>query len=292
MSRANTSHAADAREDPWLASAALPAALMRHAARTCYLVGSAAIATRRAGRVRLNHVNHGDANGLCEGERFREQPTVIERPDGHAGDFGYSGYLLDASTVLTCWHGWEQFAARSQFALFGYALRGGADPLELPVSQLRAVVPQPASAPPVAAVAARPRGDWVLLRLEHPVTHLGAIEPPRLALPRTGGAVYTLGHPGGLPLKLAGQGTVLEVADGLFRTDLHTFSGNSGSPVFDAASHALLGIVVAGPQGEPDFVPQPARGCYATRAATRHAGGQLSVAADAFAAAARIAVTR
>lgn len=273
----------DARRDPLLV-AGLPAPLLQHAARTCYLVGSAAIAMRRAGRVRLHHETYGAANGLCADQAFREQPVVIERPEGHAGDFGYSGYLLDASTVLTCWHGWEHFAARAQLAILGYALRAtGTDPLELPAAQVHAVVPQPASSTPARPVDAAPRGDWVLLRLEHPVTHLGALAPARVAAPRAGRAVYTLGHPGGLPLKLTDQGTVLEVADGLFRTDLQTFTGNSGSPVFDASSHELVGIVVAGPQGEPDFLPQPDRGCYAARPARRHGRGQLSVAATSFA---------
>lgn len=283
----------DDRRDPWLAEE-VPAAARRHAERTCYLVGAAAIATRRAGRLRLHHATYGEYHSLCRDDPFWDQPVALERLDGVPTDFGYTGYLVDAQTVLTCWHGWEHFSSRAQVAVFGYARRDAqADPLELPVSQVLPVAARPVSDPgaaPVAAdSAARPRGgsprDWVLLRLEHPVTHLGALEPPALALPRTGRAVYTLGHPCGLPLKLADRARVLAVDGASFRSDLDTFTGNSGSPVFDAASHALVGLVLEGQKDEGDFEPVPARGCYVAHQVGRHLVGQLGVTTAAFAAA-------
>ena len=283
----------DDRRDPWLAND-VAAAVLRHAERTCYLVGSAAIAARRAGRLRLHHATYGEYHSLCRDDPFWEQPVALERIGDAPTDFGYTGYLVDPQTVLTCWHGWDHFSSRAQVAVFGYARRDAAsDPLELPVSQVLPVAARPASdpgaAPRVAGGAAHPRGgsprDWVLLRLEHPVTHLGALAPPALALPRAGRAVYTLGYPCGLPLKLADHARVLEAEGGSFRSDLDTFTGNSGSQVFDAASHALVGMVLEGQKDEGDFEPVPARGCYVARQVGRHVVGQLGVTTAAFAAA-------
>ena len=70
---------------------------------------------------------------------------------------------------------------------------------------------------------------------------------------------------------------------GAFRTSLDTFVGNSGSPVFDAGSDALVGRVVEGPKGQDDFEPAPARRCYVTNRIDGPAEGQLSVSAGCFA---------
>ena len=272
----------DDRHDPFT-SPALPAALQRHAARTCYLIGATAIASRRGGRVRLHQNNYGTANSLCADEPFRDQPVVIERHGTAPGDFGYTGYLVSPDTVLTCWHGWEYFSGRAQVAIFGYALRAGAtDATELPASQVLSVAAYPAGRPPPATERGSCSGDWVTLRLEHPVTHLAGLAPPRLESPRPGRAVYTLGHPLGLPLKLATGGVVLGASSGTFRTSLDTFAGNSGSPVFDADSHALVGLVVEGQKGQDDFEPAPARRCYVTNRIDGPAEGQLSVPAGCF----------
>jgi hypothetical protein len=275
----------DDRRDPWL-SPGLPGPLLQHAARTCYLVGTAAIESRRARRVRLHHVRYGEYHGLCRDDPFWCQPIAIERHGEASGDFGYTGYLLDARTVLTCWHGWEHFGSRAMLAVFGHCAGTDCDTaIELPAEQVLPVAAQPASVTAASGTRAATGDDWVLLRLEHPVTHLGALAPPRLAAPRAGRAVYTLGHPAGLPLKLADGARVLAVDGRLFRSDLDSFAGNSGSPVFDAATHELVGLVVAGQDDAGDFEPVAARGCYAARRLDGRPLGQLGVTADAFASA-------
>ncbi|MCU0760521.1 MAG: serine protease [Steroidobacteraceae bacterium] len=275
----------DDRRDPW-STPGLPPALLQHAARTCYLVGTAAIARRHARRVRLNHVRYGEYHGLCRDDPFWCQPIVIERDAQAPGDFGHTGYLLDSRTVLTCWHGWEHFGARATLAVFGHHARADCDAAtEIPAAQVLPVAAQPARVPAAGSGRAATADDWVLLRLEHPVTHLGTLAPPRLAAPRTGAGVYTLGHPSGLPLKLADGARVLAVDGALFRTDLDTFVGNSGSPVFDAATHELVGLVLAGQDDAGDFEPAPGRGCYVARETRAARTGQLGVTAEAFASA-------
>jgi hypothetical protein len=209
---------------------------------------------------------------------------VIEQQGAVPRDFDYTGYLLGPDTVLTCWHGSEYFSGRAQVAIFSHALaQDGAAVTDLPVSQLRSVAAYRAVKPPPAGDRGSCSGDWVILQLEHPVTHLGPLAPPRLEAPRPGRAVYTLGHPLGLPLKLATGGAVVSASDGAFRTSLDTFAGNSGSPVFDAGSHALLGLVIEGQKGQDDFEPAPARRCYVTNRIDGPAEGQLSVPVACFA---------
>ncbi len=59
-----------------------------------------------------------------------------------------------------------------------------------------------------------------------------------------------LGHPWGLPLKIAGGGKVVKNEHSesrfFFEAMLDTFSGNSGSPVLNEATLEVEGILVVG----------------------------------------------
>lgn len=277
----------DDRRDPWpsLPQDSARAAILAHARRTCYLIGAGAVAARRDGRVRLHRTNYGDYHGLCPDEPFRDQPIVIERDGEAAGGYGYTGYLVGPRHVLTCWHGWEHYAYRPQVAVFGYALGAQAgEPTDRADAEVVPLSPYPRAQPkpPEASSRAMP-DDWALLELERPVEFLGPLTAPRLDAPRTGRAVYALGFPCGLPLKLADRARILGADQGSFRADLDTFTGNSGSPVFDAHTHALLGLVVEAQKGEGDFEASPARGCYVANRVDRYVTGQLGVPASAFA---------
>ncbi len=59
--------------------------------------------------------------------------------------------------------------------------------------------------------------------------------------------VYMIGHPSGLPQKAAVNARIIEnKAQAYFYTTLDAFQGNSGSPVFDRASHKVIGVLVSG----------------------------------------------
>jgi hypothetical protein len=260
----------------------LPRATLGHAARVCYLIGDAA-ATRTADRrVRLHHQVNGNFNALCPDQRWWRQPVVLERSGEAFGSFGYTGYLVAPDLVLTCWHGWDHFQHARQVAVFDYAIGPGNDvPVELSAESVIEVAPAPVWGPDEALAAALCAGDWVLLRLERPVAR--ALEPVQVAAPRPGAMAYVLGHPLGLPLKLAQGGRVLGVEGATFRVALDTYTGNSGSPVFDADSHALIGIVSEGPPGVGDFTPQADQQCYSYRSAKGSGSGTLCVSASCFA---------
>jgi hypothetical protein len=274
----------DDRRDPWL-GAQLHTLQRANARRVCYLIGAAAVGPTRDGRSALHSARYGEYHNLCRDERFWDQPSVLERDGEAAGGYGYTGLLVSDRHVLTCWHGWESFSHRAHVAIFGYAMTARSD--ATPAVDARAVVPiapypwrQPAGEGRFAQDCSR---DWVVLELAQPVAAARRVAPLRLASPQLGVECYTLGHPCGLPVKLADRARVLAVGDGYFRTDLDTFTGNSGSPVFDARTHALIGLVSEGQKDQGDFEPSPARGCYVSNRIDRHVTGQLSVPVTCFA---------
>ncbi|MCU0289669.1 MAG: NACHT domain-containing protein, partial [Acidobacteria bacterium] len=59
-------------------------------------------------------------------------------------------------------------------------------------------------------------------------------------------SIYIMGHPCGLPLKYAPGGKIGEITNSHFLAGLDVYSGNSGSPVFCAETHELVGIVSRG----------------------------------------------
>ena len=58
--------------------------------------------------------------------------------------------------------------------------------------------------------------------------------------------IFVMGHPTGLPLKYADQAKVFHISKDYFITNLDTFGGNSGSPVFNANTNLVEGILVRG----------------------------------------------
>ena len=74
-----------------------------------------------------------------------------------------------------------------------------------------------------------------------------------------GTELVVIGHPTGLPTKIAGGAWVRQNTNNVyFQSNLDTFGGNSGSAVFDAETGTVEGILV---RGETDYVYDSSRGC-------------------------------
>jgi V8-like Glu-specific endopeptidase len=75
-----------------------------------------------------------------------------------------------------------------------------------------------------------------------------------------GSEVLVIGHPTGLPTKLADGAVIRSLKETYFIANLDTYGGNSGSAVFDANSGLVEGILV---RGEQDYV-RSSSGCLAS----------------------------
>jgi V8-like Glu-specific endopeptidase len=95
-------------------------------------------------------------------------------------------------------------------------------------------------------------GEWALVRLKRNVEGRRPVALARKAAPTEGDPVYLLGHPLGLPLTFDGgsKRIVKANADGTLVTNLDAYKGNSGSPVFSANTHEVVGVLVT---GDEDF---------------------------------------
>lgn len=200
----------------------------------------------------------GTSRDLCPGEKFSEQPV---------GSF-CSGTLVGEDLVVTAGHCMKDEAkcADTKF-LFGFALKKAGDfPETVPQSDVygcKRVIRQAltTSTPGLIfnnLVNGGPGPDYAIVQLDRKVTGRKPLAVSREKKISAGEPIFVIGHPMGLPLKVAGGAKVRDTsARYFFFSDLDTFAGNSGSAVFNARTKLIEGILV---RGDKDFLPSPA-GC-------------------------------
>lgn len=199
------------------------------------ICGQDDLIVKNNGFSRLKTKDFGKVFSLCDSEPFCRQPIVKGRL--------CTGFLVKEDIIATaahCIHGVS--LARLRF-LFGYKMLD----FSTPVTR----VPDDNIYKGVEIIDRVYRGirgdgsDWALVRLDRKVIGQSVVTFPHADI-SCGQAVYVIGHPCGLPLKYAAGAHVKVVDNAYFSADLDVFAGNSGSPVFDSNTHALVGIVVRG----------------------------------------------
>lgn len=100
--------------------------------------------------------------------------------------------------------------------------------------------------------------DWALVRLDRAVVGRRPVKVRSAGKVKNAQALFVIGHPCGLPQKYAPGANVRDNTPApFFVANLDTYGGNSGSPVFNAGSGTVEGILV---RGENDFVTNGS--CY------------------------------
>lgn len=189
--------------------------------------------------------------GICEGERFDNQITAAN----------CSGFLVAPDLLVTAGH-----CVRSQRDcdnnawVFGYGIDSGvaytSGERTFEVDQQNVYYCEEILEMDLTRETG---GDHALIRLSSEVVDRGPLKF------RTEGKVEDLthlvviGHPTGLPTKVAAGAWVRENRNPtFFVANLDTFGGNSGSAVFDMNTGLVEGILV---RGEQDYVFDASRGC-------------------------------
>jgi hypothetical protein len=180
-----------------------------------------------------------DAMNVCSSERFATQKAAVE----------CTGFLVGTDLLMTAGHCMRSQSDCSENSwVFGY-VDGVSEIKNADVFNCKEIVSQELS----------DINDFALIRLDRVVA---GRTPLKL---RTSGAIgvsekiAVIGHPSGLPLKIDDGGHVRDNApEGYFVAELDTYGGNSGSPVFNLATHEVEGILV---RGERDYVWDGAQSC-------------------------------
>lgn len=94
--------------------------------------------------------------------------------------------------------------------------------------------------------------DWAIVRISGPIHFTTPVNLAPMEA-SVGTAIYVIGHPTGLSAKLV-FGYITSVDGNKYQVRMDGYSGNSGSPVFRADTHELIGIWSAGQQDYEDGV--------------------------------------
>jgi Trypsin-like peptidase domain len=192
--------------------------------------------------------SYGEECNLCPTERFREQPT---------GSF-CSGVLIAPDVIATAGHCITgEIAVQNIRFVFGYHMRDEDTP-ELVINNSEIY----SAAEVTWLLDDNTRTDWALIRLDRSVENHRIARIRQSGMISDGQAVHIIGHPMGLPAKFAGNAYVRDNRyRAFFVTNLDSYPGNSGSPVFNSTTHEVERILVRGEGGE--LVSQG--DCYVSR---------------------------
>lgn len=182
---------------------------------------------------RITSRNFGKQFGVCQDEPYHYQPTAAN----------CSGSLIADDLILTAGHCVNSSSCDSYNYVFNYKMM---DALKTDISIKSEDV---YTCKEVVSRELSNSEDYAIVRLDRSV-----LGHRPLALSSTnaevGDEVFVIGHPSGLPTKLASGAKVRSMSSGFFVANLDTYGGNSGSAVFSTKRNEVVGVLV---RGEQDF---------------------------------------
>ena len=206
------------------------------AASTCGLFKTSSVQENNDGTYTVRTA----AYDVCAEEPFSSQPTAAF----------CTGFMVGDDIIATAGHCYNSGNISGVRFIFGFVMEDANTPV-LTVSEDQVYL-----GVELLGRALAGNEDFAIIRVDRPIVAPGAeaFDIRREGSVSVGAPVGVIGHPAGLPLKLAfGSNTAVRSNDntGFFVANLDTYGGNSGSPVIDPLSGVIEGILV---RGETDFI--------------------------------------
>lgn len=186
-----------------------------------------------------------EGRGMCETEKFAKQPTIAN----------CSGFLVDGDKLVTAGHCIEnQSDCDSNVWVFDYKVE---------YSDQSKVIVEESQVYKCSKIISRSldsttENDFAFIQLEKVVEGKTPLKFRKTGTPNVGDELVVIGHPTGLPTKIADGASIRSVNNVFFTANLDTYGGNSGSAVFNATSGVIEGILV---RGDTDYVYDSSQGC-------------------------------
>lgn len=193
------------------------------------------------GYTKINARTFGETMNLCSSEPYFDQPSAAS----------CSGSLVGPDLIATAGHCISNASCSRNAFVFGYNMIGaGLMPQGVPSEEVY-------RCQEIVAHEYTSGQDYALVRVDRVVRGHRVLSLQR-APAQPGDQLYVIGHPAGLPTKVADGAEVRSQHGSYFKANLDTYGGNSGSAVFNAATHEVVGILVRGAQ---DYIRDSEKQC-------------------------------
>ena len=169
--------------------------------------------------------------GKCTSEKFAFQPTAAS----------CSGFLVDKNKIVTAGHCIQTLSdCKNSSWVFDYKVNY-TNQSEVVVSKKKVykckkIISQ--------SLDSATQNDYALIELTESVMDRSPLKFRKNGKARVGDKLVVIGHPSGLPTKIAAGAEVRKVGAIFFTANLDTYGGNSGSAVFNASTGVVEGILV------------------------------------------------
>lgn len=175
---------------------------------------------------------------LCDGEKFVDQPSAVV----------CSGFLVGPDLLVTAGHCIQtQTDCQTVSWVFDYKVNKKNQRTDILVPAKNVYKCKKVIEAKLESRQTGEKIDYALVRLDRVVKGRTPLKFRSTGKVKMKQDIVVIGHPSGLPQKVAGGAQVLQnTAVNYFKTNLDTFGGNSGSAVFNADNGSVEGILVRG----------------------------------------------
>lgn len=208
---------------------------------TVALIPTRLISPGPNGSVLINGKQYGSERNLCPEEPFFDQPSAAN----------CSGSLVGEDLIATAGHCVSPSDCNKYVFVFGYKM------INSSMAQVSFPQSEVYKCKEIVAREYTNKQDYALVRLDRPV-HGHRVLSLQQAPVQAGDGLYVVGHPSGLPTKVADGANVRLQQGPFFTANLDTYGGNSGSAVFNARTNEVVGILV---RGAADFIYDKDKKC-------------------------------
>lgn len=185
-----------------------------------------------------------ESRGICPTERFAQQPSVAN----------CSGFLVSEKLLVTAGHCIRDAAdCKNNKWVFDYKVESK-DSTSVALNTENIY-----GCKKVIETVLDPitRDDYAVIELDRKVSDRTPLALRKSGQITEGEPLVIIGHPSGLPTKIAAGANVRSLQGAFFVGNLDSYGGNSGSAVLNAQTLEVEGVLV---RGETDYVAGPS-GC-------------------------------